>query len=66
MTKYVPSVTVITQADTEAQVIAAKRLRLDPTNQYPRSFERWPMDPGVSTPHPPIDCDELERMPRDN
>ncbi len=65
MTKTPITVTVITRADTEAQVIAAKRLRLDPTDQYPRSFEHWPMDPGVFTPHPPIDCDELERRQRE-
>lgn len=64
MTRSVPSVTVITQAETDAIAAQARRLTPDLTNYYPRSFEHWPCDPDVFAPPIAIDCAELERMQR--
>lgn len=61
MTRYVPSVTVITQADCESVAQMARRMTLDPTDHYPRSFAHWPCDPDVFAPPIAIDCTELER-----
>jgi hypothetical protein len=65
VTKYVPSVTVITRADTDAIAAAARGRTPDTKDYYPRSFEHWPCDPAVFAPPIAIDCDELDRRQRD-
>ncbi len=66
MTKTPITVTVITQADTDAIAAQARRITPDPMDYYPRAFEHWPCDPAVFAPQTPIDCDDLARRQRES
>jgi hypothetical protein len=59
--RLVPVVTAITKADRDAQAATARRMSVDPTDYYPRSFETWPVDPDVFAPPLAIDCADLDR-----